>query len=167
MATTTTTNLYGAEPSISVKRKTRSNYKKRLGFCYPLIGKFKTVTGVPPSLRNNVSQGAYFTGESGVALIRNNLRQLLLCNKGERVMLPDYGLNLERYLFEPLDQTTFYLVKQDILQTLNKYFSSVNVITLSVYSNPREADRSQLYVSLTLQLLDQSLDIFDVEVTIG
>ena len=82
-------------------------------------------------------------------------------------MLPDYGLNLERYLFEPLDQTTFYLIKQDILKTLERYFSSVNVITLSVYSDLLQRDRSQLYVSLTLQLLDQSLDIFDVEVTIG
>ena len=167
MATTTTNRLYGAEPSISVKRKTQSKYKKRLGFCYPLVGKFKTVTGAPPSLQNNTSEGAYFTGETGVELIRNNLRQLLLCNKGERVMLPDYGLNLERYLFEPLDQTTFFLIKQDILKTLERYFSSVNVITLSVYSDPKQAERSQLYVSLTLQLLDQSLDIFDVEVTVG
>ena len=131
------------------------------------MGKFKTVTGAPPSLQNNTSEGAYFTGETGVELIRNNLRQLLLCNKGERVMLPDYGLNLERYLFEPLDQTTFFLIKQDILKTLERYFSSVNVITLSVYSDPKQAERSQLYVSLTLQLLDQSLDIFDVEVTVG
>ena len=94
MATTTSNNLYGAEPSITVKRKTRSQTRKRLGFCYPLVGKFKTVTGQPASLQNNVSEGAYFTGETGVDLIRNNLRQLLLCNKGERVMLPDYGLNL-------------------------------------------------------------------------
>jgi phage baseplate assembly protein W len=167
MATTTSNNLYGAEPSLSVKRKVQSKYKKKLGMCYPLVGKFKTVTGAPPSLQNNTGEGSYFTGEAGRELVRNNLRQLLMCNKGERVMLPDYGLNLERYLFEPLDQTTYYLIKQDILRTLERYFSSVNVITLSVYSDPLQAERSQLYVSLTLQLLDQSLDIFDVEVTIG
>lgn len=167
MATTTSNTLYGAESSLVVKRKIQSKYQKRLGFCYPLVGKFKTVTGQPASLKNNVSQGAYFTGESGTELIRNNLRQLLLCNKGERVMLPDYGLNLERYLFEPLDQTTFYLIKQDILRTLERYFSSVNVVNLSVYSTDLQANRSQLYIKLTLQLLDQSLDIFDVEVTIG
>jgi phage baseplate assembly protein W len=167
MATTTENKLYGAEPSITVKRKTRSQSRKRLGFCYPLVGKFDSVTATRTGVQKNVSEGAYFTGETGVNLIRNNLRQLLLCNKGERVMLPDYGLNLERYLFEPLDQTTFYLIKQDILRTLERYFSSVNVITLSVYSDPRQADRSQLYVSLTLQLLDQSLDVFDVEVKVG
>lgn len=167
MALTTEINVYGAEPSISVKRKVQSKYKKRSGFAYPLVGTFKTVTGKPPYLQNNNGEGAYFTKQTGVELIRNNLRQLLLTNKGERVMLPDYGLNLERYLFEPLDQTTFYLIKQDILKTLERYFSSVNVITLSVYSDLLQRDRSQLYVSLTLQLLDQSLDIFDVEVKIG
>lgn len=166
MATTTSNILNGASPSIVVKRKIQSKTQKRSGFCYPLVGKFKSIAGKPPALQANSTEGAYFTKETGVDLIKNNLRQLLLCNKGERVMLPDYGLNLERYLFEPLDQTTFFLIKQDILKTLERYFSIVNVINLSVFSNPDDQDRSELYVSLTLQLLDQSLDIFDVEVTV-
>jgi len=166
MALTTTNILNGAQTSIAVRKKIQSKTRKRSGFCYPLVGKFKSVTGQPPSLQNNPTEGAYFTKATGEDLIKNNLRQLLLCNKGERVMLPDYGLNLERYIFEPLDQTTFFLIKQDILKTLDRYFSSVKVINLSVLSDKEQAERSELYISLTLQLRDQSLDIFDVEVTI-
>jgi phage baseplate assembly protein W len=167
MAITTTHNTYGATTSIAVQRKAQSQYKRKAGFTYPLVGSFKNVTGQPPVLKNNVSEGGYFSPSTGVTLIRNNLRQLFLCNKGERVMLPDYGLNLERYVFEPLDETTYFLIKQDILKTLRKYFSIVNVITLSVLSSPLQKERSQLSVSLTLQILDESLDIFDVEVTIA
>ena len=167
MAITTTQITYGAEPSISIKRAAASKYKKKNGLVYPLVGSFKTVTGTPASLKNNVSEGGYFSKAYGIELIRNNLRQLLLCEKGERIMLPNYGLSLKKYLFEPLDETTYYLIKQDILRTLETYFSIVNVISLSVFSNPLQAERSQLTVSLTLQLLDESLDIFDVEVTIA
>jgi phage baseplate assembly protein W len=167
MATTTTHNSYGADVSLSVKRNTSSKYKRRAGFVYPLTGSFKTVTGTPAALQNNASEGSYFSPAYGVSLIRNNLRQLLLCEKGERVMLPNYGLSLQKYVFEPLDETTYFLVKNDILQTINTYFSIVNVISLSVFSTAIEANRNQLVVRLTLQLLDSSLDIFDVEVNLA
>mgnify|MGYP003649081871 CR=1 FL=1 len=166
MATTTTHNSYGAEVSIAVKRNASSKFRQKYGFNYPLIGEFKTVTGSPASLQANVSDGGYFSKSYGETLIRNNLRQLLLCEKGERVMLPQYGISLKKYLFEPLDETTYYLIKNDILRTLTQYFSIVNVISLAVFSTNLQADRSELLIKLTLQLLDESLDIFDTEVTI-
>ena len=82
-------------------------------------------------------------------------------------MLPDYGLSLQRYIFEPLDETTYELIKLDVLRTLKKYFNIVQVVSLSVFSSPIQTNRSELSVKLTLQLLDESLDIFDVEVTIA
>ena len=167
MATTTTHNTYGVETSIAVERVASSKVRKKSGLVYPLTGSFKTVTGAPPALKNNVSEGGYFSRAYGINLIKNNLRQLLLCEKGERIMLPNYGLSLQRYLFEPLDETTYELIKSDILKTLKKFFSIVQVVSLKVFSNAAQAERSQIYVSLTLQLMDESLDIFDVEVTIG
>lgn len=167
MAITTTHNTYGAEVSIAVKRNSASQFKQKYGFSYPLTGGFSTVTGVPSELKNNVSEGGYFSRAYGATLIRNNLRQLFLCEKGERIMLPEYGLGLTKYLFEPLDETTYYLIKTDILRTLEKYFSILNVISLSIFSSALQAQRSELVIRLTLQVLDESLDIFDAEVTIG
>jgi|TARA_R110002074_G_scaffold12449_8_gene45641 phage baseplate assembly protein W len=115
----------------------------------------------------NAPQGAYFTGTQGLSLIKNNLRQLLLCEKGERIMLPDYGLSLKKYIFEPLDETTYFLMRTDILRTIDKYFKSVNVIKLAIYADELQRERNEILVSLTLQLLDESLEIFNVEVTIG
>jgi phage baseplate assembly protein W len=167
MAVTTTHTTYGAPVSIAVKRSVASKQRKKMGLVYPLIGTLPTITGRPPSLRASVGQGGYFSKCTGVELIRNNLRQLFLCNKGERIMLPDYGLSLDKYLFEPLDETTFFLLKNDILSTLATYFSIVHVIKISAFANPRKDKEDQVIVSLTLQLLDESLDIFDTEVIVG
>jgi len=164
MAITTTHNEYGAPVSVLVKRASASKYKKKPGLAYPLAGTFRTVTGQPPILKNNKGPGGYFSKSYGTTLIRNNLRQLFLCQKGERVMLPSYGMSLRRYLFEPLDETTYFLIRNDILQTLKKYFSIVNVITLGIFAD--EFIDHHLIVRLTLQLADESLDIFDVEVNI-
>ena len=169
MATTTEHNLYGTDVSLSVKRVASSKYKKKSGFVYPLMSKFDTATG--GALQKNTSQKGYFSKSYGIPLIENNLKQLILCERGSRVMLPDFGLSLQKYLFEPLDETTYFLIKHDILRSLRTYFSFVNVISLRVLSNlqnnMRSPEKNQLLITLTLQLMDESLDIFDVQVNIG
>ena len=166
MATTTIHNTYGVPVSLSVKKSAASERKRRAGFSYPLIEPLDNTVppGVPPK---NTSQSNYFNKAYGVELIRNNLRQLLLTQKGERVMLPEFGLDLRRYVFEPLDETTFNLMRRDILLTLSTYFSIAKPLVLTISSDDREIENHTLRVELTLQLLDESLDIFDVEVRLG
>ena len=166
MATTTTHDIFGVPATLSVKKSISSQRKRRAGFSYPLIEPLQNTVppGVPPK---NTSQSNYFNQAYGIELIRNNLRQLLLTQKGERVMLPDFGLDLRRYVFEPLDETTFNLIKRDILLTISTYFSIAKPLVLKVSSDDTDAENGILRVSLTLQLLDESLDIFDVEVRLG
>ena len=167
MATTTTHNTYGAPVSVPLKNTIGGKTGKVNGLVYPLTGSFKKVTGSPPELKNNTSEGGYFSKGSGINLVRNNLRQLLSCEKGERVMLPNYGISMKRFLFEPLDETTYFLVRTEVLRTLNKYFSSVNVISMAVFASEREEEQGQLTVSLTLQLKDESLEVFETDVVIA
>ena len=43
--------------------------------------------------------------------IKQAIVNLLLTNKGERLMNPTYGSDIRKYLFEPLDYGTSYLIK--------------------------------------------------------
>jgi len=52
--------------------------------------------------------------------IRSSLEILLSTRPGERVMLPDYGCNLEELLFEPLT-TTMKTYMKDLIQTAILY----------------------------------------------
>ncbi len=52
--------------------------------------------------------------------IRSSLEILLVTRPGERVMLPDYGCNLEELLFEPLT-TTMKTYMKDLIQTAILY----------------------------------------------
>lgn len=166
MATTTTFEKFGVPLSLSVEKAVTSKTKKRAGFRYPLASDLgTTISG--GLIHKPANQGKYFAPATGIALIRNNLRQLLLTQKGERVMLPDYGLDLFKYLFEPIDKTLFFLIKRDIATTINKYFSIASILSLRVFSEDSDRENNTIRVSLTLQLKDESLDMFDVEVTIG
>lgn len=165
MAITTTFEKFGVPLTLSVEKAVTSKTKKRAGFRYPLASDLgSTISG---GIIQSPSKQKYFGPATGIALIRNNLRQLLLTQKGERVMIPDYGLDLQRYLFEPIDKTLFYLIKKDISDTISKYFSIARILKIRVFSDERDLENSTLRVSLTLQLKDESLDMFDIEVTIG
>ena len=163
MATTTEFTKYGHEISLSVEKSIKSQYRKKAGFAYPIAFK-----------RNNIAtdkylqvqrQAKYFVGSQGLDLIKNNLRQLLLTEKGERVMMPSFGLSLRKYLFEPLDETTFVMLRQEVLNTLEIYFPIVKVKALNI-TGGNVNNEHLLKIVLTLQLSDASLDTFEVDIQV-
>ena len=54
--------------------------------------------------------------------IKQAIVNLLLTNKGERVLLPDYGSDIRSFLFEPLDFGTSVQIKNSI-----KYLSLIHI----------------------------------------
>jgi phage baseplate assembly protein W len=149
-----TVNYYGATVSKAVSKDIQSTSKKTYGLNFP-FGK-------------NTKRG-YFAKESGVELIKSNLSQLLSTIPGERVMLPNFGIGLQKYLFEPLDSTTFGEIKQEILYTVNKYAPYVKIIGLRVTESEKlnYSGISGIVVSLTVQLSDDADQILDISVSIG
>ena len=59
--------------------------------------------------------------------IKQAIVNLLLTNKGERLMNPEYGSGIRRYLFEPLDYGTSALIKQNIVTTIGRFEPRISV----------------------------------------
>lgn len=148
------TSIYGRSPSLAVHKDIVSTEKKIYGFGYP----------IPSSPKKG-----YFAKQSGITLVRNNLRQLLLTNKGERVMLPDYGTNLYYFLFEPLDKFTVQNIRDDILGAISKYAPGVTVTRLLVVpSGNVSLDGLQGFsITLNVQIEELNNQTFDLQVEIG
>lgn len=65
--------------------------------------------------------------------LRSNLLLLLNTNKGERYYLPDYGTDLNRYLFEQRDSITMSAIEQDIKITVKKYIPQLTITNVNFY----------------------------------
>ena len=154
MAINTNTTVYGVIPSLSTRKRISSRISKKYGFGYPLT--------------KNLNAG-WFSKESGIELVRNNLKQLLSTDLGERVMLPGFGLNLKKYLFEPMDEYLFETIKQEILSTMNNYANNVKILKLGVFPlDSYGAEGLQaLRIELSVQLKDSEDTVFEVGVKIG
>jgi len=112
--------------------------------------------------------GGFLKRESGRNLIRDSVRQLLGTQKGERLMLPRFGCNLRKYLFEPLTESTFESIKREILYSFGRYIIGARIVKLSVvpFGEVGPAGGNSLKVTLVLQLIEEDLAVFDVEVLI-
>lgn len=59
--------------------------------------------------------------------VRASLMHLLLTNKGERFMLPEFGSDLLKYVFEPNDSRTISDLKLDINTTVSKFIPNIQI----------------------------------------
>lgn len=59
--------------------------------------------------------------------VKSKIVFLLSTKKGSRIYHPEFGLNLEKYLFEPLDQKTIMAIKQEIQEATSKFIGNVQI----------------------------------------
>ena len=67
--------------------------------------------------------------------IKHAIVNLLLTNKGERLMNPNYGSDIRRYLFEPLDYGTANQIKGNIRDTIERFEPRISVVRLKASPN--------------------------------
>ena len=148
-------NLFGTQPSLFIKKSIQSKKNTLFGLGYPL--------------HKNKTLGGFFTKVTGVELIKGAITQLLNTEKGERVMLPDFGCSLKRFLFQPLDENLFLEIRREITSSFNKYIKGAQILSLVV--QPLEesgvAEGGAIQVVLRVQLLSEDFIVFDVPVTIS
>lgn len=75
--------------------------------------------------------------------IKSNLLNLLLTNKGERIMNPDYGADLQSSLFEFVDTNNESSIREKILTAIYIYMPEITVTEVKVLS---DVDTNTIYV---------------------
>jgi len=107
----------------------------------------------------------YFNQHSSKKLAISQLRQLILTHKGERVMLPDFGLSLTNLLFEPLTSDLVSMVAEEVEVQVNKYLPSVQVLKVSVSQDDNMYGYGMpgIHVNVTFRLRGDS-EVLDIKV---
>tara|TARA_R110001583_G_scaffold52130_1_gene162144 strand:+ start:80 stop:547 length:468 start_codon:yes stop_codon:yes gene_type:complete len=154
MGNNSTTSYYGASYTPTTKDFLTDKRKGGLGLAFPL------------GIRRNT--GGFFSNSTGISKVRMALHQLLLTERGERIMLPKFGCNLKKFLFQPLDQNTFNAIKEEILHSCHNYLQGAEVRKISILSggDVGSVGTSKLQVILLLQMNDLEQTIFTEEITV-
>ena len=67
--------------------------------------------------------------------IKSNLVNLLLTDTGERIMNPNFGTNLKRFLFEGITDNNLETLKDNILNSILRYISEITVTNITLVPN--------------------------------
>ena len=103
------------------------------------------------STRQDV-QGIY-----DVESIKNSIRTCFLTSPGQKILSPEYGLDLRRYLFEPITDDTAYFIRDDIANNLVRFEPRVVLRSVDVIS---DIDRQEY--NIILQIDVPSLNVYGV-----
>lgn len=153
MAANQTVTVFGSEPVRYFNQTVVSTRKPRYGLAFPL---------------GKSTLGGFFSKSEGIQLIKGAVQQLLLTDRGERVMLPNFGCNLKKYLFQQLNEGLFEEIKREIQQSFYQYIVGASLVKVGVFptgdAGPLGGNSLRVVLSLKLNVAD--LEVFDVEVII-
>ena len=114
-------------------------------------------SGLSPMLPLTVSEvfGAYNLNTNFEDLAKQNLKMLILTLPGERIMDPNFGVGLRRYLFELNDSNTYSNISSRIREQTQRYLSYIQIddIKFQIPENNPDLFPHNLSVSIFFTIL--------------
>jgi phage baseplate assembly protein W len=78
------------------------------------------------------SDGWFASTSTTIKAVKNNIKMLLSTTKGERLMQPDLGLNLRKFLFEQYTDETRVTIENEIVDTFEFWLPFVEIRDLII-----------------------------------
>ena len=88
-----------------------------------------------PIRRGDRKDGWFASTTTTIEAVKNNIKNLLSTNQGERFMQPNLGLNLREVLFNQIDETTILAIQDKILDVFEVWLPFVEVKDIEIKTN--------------------------------
>lgn len=98
--------------------------------------------------------------------IRESIRIILSTEPGERLMLPNFGAGLKRFLFEPNTVATHRLIEERVTQSLNMWEPRISLDSVDVIADENEPQVVWVMIRYTL-VADLSVDQLQLRVLLA
>ena len=102
----------------------------------------------------------YTTLDQAVA----NAKNLLLTNRGERIMQPDFGCDLRNTLFENITEDLFVILEDRIKSNFDYWLPYIFINELLIV--PGE-DQNRIYITLTISLEGNKFDTRSIQLELN
>lgn len=100
----------------------------------------------PPKVGPN-GQMLWSQGEQNV---RESICIILRTRPGERSLRPDFGCDLDRYLFEPNNLATLRLIQEEVKRALSRWEPRIHLDDVLVEVNPADPRAVDITIYYTL-----------------
>lgn len=110
--------------------------------------------------QSNFIKASEYTDVDAIIL---NIRNILLSRKGNYPNTPSFGMNIEKYQFDLLDQTQIDIIKSELSQQIARYIPDISGVYINVEIVSDETGiinegRNMLGISVSSKLNSQSIN---------
>ena len=105
-------------------------------------------------LTYNKQDGPFLLNKTMQQVVKQNLKNLVLTDQGERVMIPDYGVGIRKFLFENLDQTTSFVIEEQIKRQVAKYLPYITIENVQILEDPNNLNKLNIFIAFTVPAIN-------------
>ena len=99
--------------------------------------------------------------------VKSNIRNLLLTAKGERVMQPTFGSDLQNLLFENITDNLNEKIEQTITEAIEEWLPYVQINNIFVVHNELVPNEVQVQLEFSITIEPDQLDTITFNFTLG
>jgi phage baseplate assembly protein W len=104
--------------------------------------------------RNSDSNGIFAVNFTTLTQAKDNLKNLILTKKGERLMQPEFGCDVWKVLFEPLDGVLVETsIENSIVEAVSIWLPYLNIDTIVFDYNENDIDNHMIALDIKFSLV--------------
>jgi phage baseplate assembly protein W len=92
-----------------------------------------------------------------IEAVKNSIATCFLTSPGQKILSPLYGIDLRRYLFEPVNKDTAFFIRSDIFTNLPRFEPRITITEVTVVPDPDQQE-----YNINIQIDIPSLNIYGV-----
>tara|TARA_Y100000310_G_C20507972_1_gene727366 strand:+ start:318 stop:749 length:432 start_codon:yes stop_codon:yes gene_type:complete len=117
-----------------------------------------------PFHKSNGIEGWFKSTSTTIESVKNNIKLLLRTERGERLMQPNLGVALKRFLFQQIDSDTIIAIQNEIIDTMSFWLPFVEIQDIKVSTDD---SRNTINVNIIFNIVRDPNTLRSVEVEIG
>jgi|DEB0MinimDraft_6_1074348.scaffolds.fasta_scaffold280173_1 phage baseplate assembly protein W len=93
-------------------------------------------------------------------LVAQKLKMLILTNPGERVMDPDFGVGVKKFLFEQMSNQTYLIIQSTIMEQAKIYMPGITIDSIVINQDKINENRINMSINFTIKAFgsDETLE---------
>ena len=110
------------------------------------------------------NQGYFATTKTTMDAVKNDIKLLLMTQRGERLFQPFLGMDIRRFLFEQITDDTGIEIENDIVETFQTWLPFVQLQDIKV--DLGNQDKNQIKINITFNIRNAPTELQSVGVVL-
>ena len=118
--------------------------------------------------RSSDSNGIFATNYTTLTQAKDNLKNLILTRKGERLMQPEFGCDVWKVLFEQLDGNSIETsIETSILDAVSIWLPYLNIDTIIFDYDENDIDNNRIALDIKFSLVSNRNLSESIQITVN